>query len=324
MKRALIVGSRGQDGRLLGELLASRGYGVWGLSRQALDVPEGSNAPSGLDGWMGSPAAMLEDPAAATALVKSIRPDEIYYLAAFHHSSQQAGSDDAQAIWAASMAVNAAGPVNFLEAMRLHAPSARFFYAGSCLAYGTVGETPQTENTCFRPSCVYGISKAAGTNAVRLYREKYGLFAVSGILYNHESHLRPAHFLSRKIVRAAWRIARGLENELVLADLSARTDWGYAPDFVDAFRLALAASTPLDYVIATGVAHGVLDWVEEAFALAGLDWRKHVREDIALAARERPSLIGDISRIREACGWTPSTSFGRMVALMYENEGNPG
>jgi GDPmannose 4,6-dehydratase len=324
MKRALIVGCRGQDGRLLGELLASRGYGVWGLSRQGIDLPEGADTPPKLAEWTKKPPALLEDAAATAALVTSICPDEIYYLAAFHHSSQQTASADARAIWEASMAVNASGPVNFLEAMRVHSPRTRLFYAGSCLAFGRADETPQTEDTCFRPECVYGISKAAGTHAVRLYREKHGLFAVTGILYNHESHLRPPHFLSRKIVRAAWRISRGLENELVLADLNARTDWGYAPDFVDAFRMALAAGTPLDYVIATGTTHGVLDWVEEAFALAGLDWRKHVREDKALAARSRPKMAGDISRIREACGWSPSTSFERMVELIYENEGNAG
>lgn len=324
MKRALIVGSRGQDGRLLGELLVSRGYAVWGLSRQALDLPDGADAPPPLAGWVTNPSVLLEDAAATAALVKSVRPDEIYYLAAFHHSSQQAASADARAIWAASMAVNATGPVNFLEAMRVSAPSARFFYAGSCLAYGRADVTLQNEDTCFRPACAYGISKAAGTHAVRLYREKHELFAVTGILYNHESHLRAPHFLSRKIVRAAWRIARGFESELVLADLSARADWGYAPDFVDAFRLTLAAKTPLDYVIATGATHAALDWVERAFALAGLDWREHVREDASLAVRSRPPLAGDIARIRRECGWSPATSFTRMVELMYEKEGNAG
>ena len=248
--------------------------------------------------------------------------DEIYYLAAFHHSSQQARGGDAQAVWTSSMAVNATGPVNFLDAVRLRAPHARFFYAGSCLAYGIPDASPQTEDTCLRPTCVYGISKTAGTHAVRFYRECHGVFAVTGILFNHESHLRPEYFLSRKIVRAAWRIRKGLQEELVLADLSARADWGYAPDFVEAFRRTLRAKAPRDYVIATGELHGVREWVEKTFALAGLDWHKHVREDESLAVRRREPLLGDITRIRERCGWSPTIGFERMIELLFDHEGN--
>jgi len=312
MKRVLIIGDRGQDGRLLRQLLEGEGCAVTGLSRQATTLPGGcETAPVNITNAL-----------AVAALVRDVQPDEIYYLAAFHHSSQQAQGADAQAAWTSSMETNATGPVNFLEAMRLNSQHARFFYAGSCLAYGVPGSTPQTEDTCLRPTCVYGISKAAGAHAVSLFRERHGVFAVTGILFNHESHLRPEYFLSRKIVRTAWRIRKGLEHELVLADLSARADWGYAPDFVEAFRRTLRADTPRDYVIATGELHGVRDWVEKTFALAGLDWHKHVREDASLMVRRREPLVGDITRIREKCAWKPSVGFERMIELLFEHEGN--
>jgi len=311
MKCALIVGCQGQDGSLLRELLLGRDYAVTGLSRQSVHMPDGGQ----------SPPVDVADPSAVAETIKVARPDEIYYLAAFHHSSQQTAANDTQAIWAASMAVNASGPVNFMEAARQHAPHARFFYAGSCLAYGAPSETPQTEDTCFRPECVYGISKAAGIQAVRHYRKVHGLFAVAGILYNHESHLRAEKFLSRRIVEGAWRIKRGQENVLTLGDLSARADWGYAPDFVEAFWKTLQALQAEDYVICTGRTHTVLDWVEQSFGLLGLDWREKVRENSSLVKRKREPYVGENSRILRHCGWSPSTSFERMVELMVSRCG---
>lgn len=310
MKQALIVGSNGQDGRLLGGVLAAKGYGVAGLSRQALKHADGRY----------SPPMDLTDVSAVEALLRENSFDEVYYLAAFHHSAQQATVFSSRQIWSASMAVNATGPVTFLDAIRCHAPSTRFFYAGSCLTFGDVEQCPQNEDTCQRPACVYGITKAAGTQGVRLYRETHGVFASTGILYNHESHLRPRHFLSRKIVNGAWRISQGLQRELVLADLNARADWGYAPDFVDGFWKTLQAARPDDYVLATGETRTVMDWVEKAFALAGLDWQEHVREDAGLSVRARPAYVGDFSKIRTLCGWTPTTNFDRMIELMFEQE----
>ncbi len=312
MTQALIIGSQGQDGLLLTEFLARRGLAVAGLSRQGLRLPGGELAP----------AVDLTDPEAVAALVQRTAPNTVYYLAAVHHASQDVALSDQSVLWASSLAVNAAGPVNVLEALRRHRPQARFFYASSCLIFGSSADSPQRETTCFRPECVYGISKTAATQAVALFRERYGLYAVSGILYNHESSLRPERFLSRKVVTAARRISQGSQEELVLADLSAQADWGYAPDFVEAMPAVLEASQPQDYIIATGKLHSVLDWVEEAFALAGLDWRRHVHEDASLGRRRRAPLVGDAARIRDACGWRPTTGFADMVRRMYEAAGN--
>jgi len=308
MTHALIIGSQGQDGRLLADALARRDVAVTGLSRQGLRQPDGAVDP---------PVDVVA-PEAVAALVRRTAPDFVYYLAAVHHASQDAALADQATLWASSMAVNAAGPANVLEALRLHAPRARFFYASSCLVFGRPTESPQLETTCLRPECVYGISKTTAMHAVAMYRERHELYAVSGILYNHESHLRPERFLSRKVVMTAQRISRGLQDELLLADLSAQTDWGYAPDFVEAMQTVLQAPKPQDYVIATGELHCVLDWVEEAFALAGLDWRKHVREDTTLGKRRRAPLIGNPARIRDTCGWRPETGFADMVRKMFE------
>lgn len=311
MKQALVVGSRGQDGTLLRELLEAKGYAVTGLDLDGLTRPDHGRGPS----------VPLTDAQAVADLVGTLRPEEIYYLAAYHQSSQGRGREDPGILWTESMAVNALGPALFLEAVRRGSPGTRFFYAGSCLVFGVPGESPQTEATCFRPACVYGISKTAGMHACRHYRENHGLFAVGGILYNHESHLRPEQYLSRKIVRGVWRIKTGQARELVLGDLGARADWGYAPDYAEAFWRTLQATGPADYVVATGRLRSVLDWVEKTFELAGLDWHEHVREDASLLAGRRVPLVGDASRLREVTGWTPSTTFERMVELMYEYEG---
>ncbi|HML54517.1 MAG TPA: GDP-mannose 4,6-dehydratase [Solidesulfovibrio magneticus] len=312
MTLALIIGSQGQDGRLLTETLTRRAVTVAGLSRQGLRFP---------DGQLGPPVD-LADSQAVAELIRCTAPHVVYYLAAVHHASQDVALSNQSILWASSMSINATGPVNVLEALRQHRPQARFFYASSCLIFGPLAEPPQKETTCFRPECVYGISKTAGTHAVALYRKHYGLYAVSGILYNHESHLRPERFLSNKVVTAARRISQGKQEELVLADLSAQADWGYAPDFVEAMPAVLEASQPQDYIIATGTLHSVLDWVEEAFALAGLDWRRHVREDPSLGQRRRIALVGDTARIRAACDWRPTTSFTDMVRKMFEALGS--
>jgi len=305
MKRAIIVGAGGQDGFWLTRNLAACGRLVLGLSRGAAERSDGESFP----------AVDILDPAQAAKAVELFRPDEIYYLAAFHHSSQSGALCDSASLREKSWRVNVVGPSNFLAAMAAHAPEARFFYASSCLIFGDSGQPVQNEETPFRPVCVYGRAKAEGTGICAERRDK-GLFASAGILYNHESERRPPHFLSQKIAMAAAAASRGEEGELVLGDLSARGDFGYAPDFVEAMRRVLEIDAPGDFVVATGESRGVTDWLDAAYGAVGLDWRGRVREDPSLIARRRPPMIGDASRLRCLTGWAPRTSFSDMASRM--------
>lgn len=306
----MIFGARGQDGTLLTQHLASRDRLVVGLDRGTLDRSDGRPC---------RPVDML-DAGAIADLVGECGPDEVYYLAAFHHSSQSSELLAPAAIWKQSFDVHVHGLLNVLEALRTRTPRARLFYAASSLVFGHPEQSPQTEELPLAPQCVYGITKTAGVHICRFYREQHSLFASVGILYNHESHLRPETFLSRKIVQAAAQIRQGRRRELVLGDLSAQTDWGYAPDYVDAFRRILEWERPEDFIVASGRLHRVLDWVAGAFDALGLRWRDYVREDASLITRTKPALVGDNSKLRRLTGWQPATSFEQMVVNMVQME----
>ena len=311
MKRALIFGARGQDGTLLTEQLTRRDFHVLGVDRGATDCSLGESLPP----------VEINDPESVLAFFRRFVPDEVYYLAAFHHSSESAELLAPWTIWKRSFDVQVNGLLNVLEAIRAAAPKARLFYAASSLVFGVPDESPQTETVPPAPRCVYGITKTAGMQVCRFYRRHYGVFTSVGILYNHESHLRPETFLSRKIVSTAVRIKNGRANELVLGDLSAQSDWGYAPDYVDAMHRMLALSDPDDFIVATGKLHRVQDWVEATFGVLGLSWRDHCREDPSLITRRPKPLIGDSSKLRRQTGWCPETSFEDMIANMIEMEG---
>ena len=203
--------------------------------------------------------------------------------------------------------------------MRLHAPKARLFYAASSLCFGDATESPQTESTPLAPRCVYGITKTAGVQCCRLYRQTHGLYALSGFLYNHESPLRPEKFVTQKIVRAAKAIARGEQSELILGDLSARIDWGWAPDYADAMTRTLRLPEARDFVIATGETHSVRDFVEIAFTRVGLDWQNYVKENTVLLQRRNAPLVGDASLLRQLTGWKPMVTFPEMIDLLLQN-----
>src|SRR5581483_8894819 len=254
MKRAVIVGSEGQAGRILFDQLAGTGAAVLGIgsNRTRSTTPD---SPVGID--ITNRSEVLET-------VRAWQPDEIYYLAAYHHSSEDKTGDDAE-LFERSFEVHVCGLIHFLEAMKQHAPDARLFYAASSLVFGTPSHSPQNEDTPLAPQCVYGITKVAGIHSCRFYRESHDLHVSVGILYNHESPLRRAGFVSQKIVRAAIAIARGSREKLVLGDLSARVDWGYAPDFTEAMQRIVRLTEPDDYIIATGEAHSVQEFVEIAF-----------------------------------------------------------
>ncbi len=310
--RALITGIGGQDGSLLGRLLLDEGYDVAGVVRREHSAYAEALAP--LEGRVELVPANLLDQASLVAALRATGATEVYNLAA---PSFVPRSWDEPVLTAEFAAV---GATSLLEAIREVDPAIRFYQASSSEIFGEPRETPQTEETAPSPLTPYGVAKAYAHFITSSYRRHYGMFTCCGILYNHESPLRPVDFLPRKVSRAAAAISLGLEQELVLGDLSARRDWGYAGDYVHAMWLMLQHDEPGDYVVATGVTHSVEELVACAFGAVGLDWREHVRTDPALfrGRAELHDLVGDASKARETLGWTPEVSFDQLVAMLVE------
>lgn len=309
MTRTIIVGSAGQDGRLLFGRLFREKQPVAGIERNGVRVVENESM---------RPVNIL-DRAQVDAAVQAFKPTRIYYLAAVHRSSEQHAGDPHRH-FERSFAVQVTGLLHFLDAMRRHAADARLFYAASSHVFGRPAGKMQDESTPMNPVCVYGITKAAGAQLCRHYRDEHDVHASVGILYNHESPLRQPQFVSQKIVRAARAIRDGSDAKLILGDLDARIDWGYAPDYVDAMVRVLEQDEPDDYVVATGEAHSVREFADIAFDEAGLDWREHVRQDSLLLTKERRELVGDASRLRQRTGWQPSISFETMVRQLVNSQ----
>jgi GDPmannose 4,6-dehydratase len=310
MKRAIIVGAAGQDGRLLYERLRDEGCTVLGIARDSVRCTE-TCAFDRID---------IADRQQVRTALAHWRPDHVYYLAAYHHSSQDSLGRDPVLLFEQSYAVHVRGLLHFLEAIRDGSPATRLFYAASSLVFGSATSPLQNEETSMNPRCIYGITKVSGMHCCRFYRETHGVFAAGGILYNHESTYRSERFVSQKIVRSAREIADGRRDKLILGDLSAAVDWGYAPDFVDAMVKILALPEPGDFIVATGEAHTVREFVEIAFGRLGLDWKHYVQEDASVLHRARGTRIGDASRLRAATGWRPSVTFSQMVeSLVMSN-----
>ena len=307
MTRALIVGSEGQDGRLLFDQLAGEGVAVLGLGKGSARSTEGDR----------NSAIDIACRPQVEHLVNNWAPQEVYYVAAVHQASEDATPPDAIDLFERSHDVHVAGLLHFLEAMSEREGGA-LFYAASSLIFGLPAESPQDESTPFRPRDIYGITKTAGAHACRYYRDNRGVNASVGILFNHESPLRGHKFVSQKIVRGAVAIARGVRSPLTLGNLSAKIDWGYAPDYVRAMTLIARNETPNDYVIATGETHTVQEFAEIAYRRLGLDWREHVVEDGSVLTRESSIRVGNASRLRERTGWRPSVSFPEMVELLVD------
>lgn len=297
MSSALVIGAGGQDGRLLCEKLNRENVRVVPVTRGSLDLASATDTRS---------------------TVAREQPNEIYYLAAHHHSSQDAAPRPADA-FRASFAIHVDGLVNVLEAMRLEAPRARLFYAASSHVFGSQPPTPaQDESTPLNPDNVYGISKAAGVYACRLYRNDHGLFASAGYLYNHESPYRRPEFVTTKIIRAAVAISQGSRERLVLGDLSARVDWGWAPDYVDAMTRIVRLDRPNDFVVATGESHTVGEFARLAFAGVGLDAREHIEEKSGIITKRKLGLIGNPANLKAATGWSPTVTFEGMIRKLLE------
>lgn len=315
MKTALITGITGQDGSYLAEFLLDKGYRVHGMVRRvALEDPEYRlwRIRHLLD-RITLHSASLESYASIFKVLQAVRPDECYHLSAqsfVNYSFEDEFS---------TINTNINGTHYVLAAVKDAAPHCRFYFAGSSEMFGNAEESPQNEETPFKPRSPYGISKVAGYHLTRNYREAYGLFALSGILFNHESPRRGREFVTRKVTRTAARIKLGLDRELRLGNLDARRDWGYAGDYVRAMWMMLQQEQPRDFVIATGETHSVRELVEVAFGYLDLDWRDHVVVDERLfRPAEIHELRGDASRAREILGWEPRVSFRELVKMMVE------
>jgi GDPmannose 4,6-dehydratase len=311
MTCTLVVGDRGQDGRILFEQRAKAGS-VVGIDVGGLRTA----GPLRLD----LPAAVdLQNDAHVAELCARVVPDEVYYLAARHHSSEE-HPDEASELRECTK-VHLLGFVNVLDGLRRHAPGCRVFYASSSHTFGQPTRATQDESTPFSPRNPYAVTKVAGVHTCRLYRERYGMHVSVGILYNHESPLRGPRFVSQRIARGARQAASDPAFRLKLGSLSAVVDWGYAPDYVDAMVRIVADPRPDDYVIATGQPHTVRDFVEAAFGFMGLDWRAHVEESPAVAATPQGTLVGDSSKLRTRTGWAPTVSFEEMVRILVAATG---
>jgi GDPmannose 4,6-dehydratase len=321
-RRALITGITGQDGSYLAELLLDKGYEVHGMVRRLSS--ENHQRLEGIRDRITVHTGDLLDQRSLGDVLRSCEPDEIYNLAAMSF----VGASWNQPTLTAEF--TGLGVTRMLEAMREVCPEARFYQASSSEMFGKVRETPQNETTPFYPRSPYGVAKAYAHFITVNYRESYGLFACSGILFNHESPRRSLEFVTRKITHTAAAIKLGLASELALGNRDARRDWGYAPDFVDAMWRMLQHDEPDDYVVGTGVDHSVDDLVNIAFSCLDLDPARYVREDPAfMRPAEVDLLIADPSKAREKLGWEPTMDFEQLVKVMVDadlallGEGSP-
>ena len=311
-KIAMIVGANGQDGKLLQKSLLAKGFTVVGLTRQEvhLHVDTHSSCIGSFD---------LSNRDQVSDLIAEHSPTEIYYLAAHHGSSEAVDSQIDPQDYELHHRVHVSGLMNFLAAMANHSKNSRLFYASSSLIFDGSNGPKQSEQTPYTPLGYYGLTKVQGMYLCKEFRSQHGIFAASGILYNHESVLRPKGFLSKKIVAAAYDIHRGNQSQLVLGNLDARTDWGYAPDYVEAFQKILRTGQADDFVIASGESHTVKEFADLAFQYFDLDAAEYIREDKSLLKRRTHQKIGDFTHLKTATGWQPSLDFRNMVQQLVRD-----
>jgi GDPmannose 4,6-dehydratase len=312
VKTCVIIGASGQDGTLLAELLVRRGDHVIGISRaKTWSVPAAD--------WE---TVDILQPDQVVSLMRKTQPAECYYLPAFHHSAEEAGSSSGDPkLFERSYAVHVSGLIHFSCAIAQASPQTRLFYAASSHVFGQPPIQPQDESTPLNPENVYGITKTMGMHCCRHFRKELGLFAAVGILYNHESHLRTAKFLSQKIVGGVLAFRRNKSHRLTLGDLNAKVDWGYAPDYVEAMTRILNHPTPEDFIVATGAPHTVGEFLQTTCEIAGVDWRECVVVNAGLLQKKPALLVGDSSKLRRLTGWQPATTFRGMIEKMLEHAG---
>ncbi len=312
-KKALITGITGQDGSYLTELLLEKGYDVYGLVQRSANYQF-----ENIEHLLPDITIITGDLADSSSLMRAVQmsgPDEVYNLAA--QSFVKASWD----IPELTGDITGVGVSRVLEAVRLEAPKARFYQASSSEMFGKVLAVPQNEDTPFYPRSPYGVSKVYGHYATVNYRESFGLYACSGILFNHESPRRGREFVTRKIAISVARIKKGLDSALKMGNIDAKRDWGFAGDYVRAMWLMLQQDTPEDFVVGTGETHSVKEFLELAFNHVGLNWQDYVTEDPEfMRPAEVDLLLADPSRAREKLGWTTEVSFPDLVSMMVEAE----
>ena len=311
-KTALITGITGQDGAYLAELLLDKGYRVIGTYRRTSGIDLWRLRELGIESRVVLECMDLEDLGNQIRVLQKYRPDEVYNLAA----QSFVGVSFEQPVLTAQ--ATGLGVCNLLEAIRIALPGARFYQASTSEMFGKVQTVPQAETTPFYPRSPYGVAKLYGHWMTVNYREAYGLYACAGILFNHESPLRGIEFVTRKITDAVARIRAGRQDRLTLGNLAAKRDWGFAKEYVEAMWLMLQQETPDDYVVATGETHSVQEFVELAFAEAGLgSWRDYVQtSDAFVRPAEVDLLIGNPAKAQDRLGWAPRTKFPELVRVM--------
>ena len=312
-RKAFITGITGQDGSYLAEILLEKDYEVYGMIRRS-----SSFNTARIDHIFGEVELLfgdLSDGSSLNQLMRTIRPDEVYNLGAQSHVRVSFDIPEYTAD------VGALGTLRLLDAIREEGVTCRFYEAGSSEMFGQVRETPQTEETPFHPRSPYGVGKVFGYWITRNYREAYGMYAVNGILFNHESPRRGPTFVTRKITRAIGAILRGEQDELRLGNLEARRDWGYARDYMEGAWSMLQADEPDDYVLATGETHSVREFLDEAFRYAGIEWQEYVQIDERyFRPAEVDVLLGDATKARERLGWEPAVRFEELVRIMVDHD----
>ena len=315
--RALVTGITGQDGSYLAELLLEKGYEVFGLVRRASSIrrsridhlTQSADASRRIHLLYGD----MNDGISLNRTVREVQPDEVYNLAGQSHVRVSFEMPEHTAN------IDALGTLRLLEALREVKPDAKYYQASSSELFGDAEVSPQNEQTPFRPRSPYAVSKLFGYWMTVNYREAYGMFAVNGILFNHESPRRGESFVTRKVTLGAARIKLGLERRLTLGNLDARRDWGYAKDYMEAAWLMLQQPRADDYVVATGEAHSVRELLDEAFGYLDLDWHNYVETDAKyLRPAEVNSVVGDAAKARRVLGWQPRTSFRELVRMMVD------
>jgi GDPmannose 4,6-dehydratase len=306
MKKTIVIGATGQDGYYLANSLEQKGHSVIRIDKNFIQPQIELHINSSFD---------ICEPSHVDVLVKDIQPDEIYHLAAFHHSAQDS-YDETLEIFSKSINTHEVSLFNLLTSITKYSPHTKLFYAASSLIFGDPPTEVQDENTPINPTNIYGITKASGLFLCRKFRKEQSVFASCGILYNHESPRRQNNFLSKKIVNGVIAALGNKSAVLELGNLESVADWGYAVDYVEAMIKILSLSEPDDFIVSTGIKHTVQEFVEIAYSAVGLDWRNYVSEKRGIIKRITRPLIGDSSKLRNLTGWEPSVTFEEMVKTL--------